>query len=120
VEKTRQRESFSPAQKLELEQQLVVVSYLPDLPDKIIVPEFTVVAAVGAIGIEAVAHQAVVGPYDIQDLHIRWITNTFKPKCANDLEIFRPVNISIVHRKSLWGPPEFIVHIFFAKPIEYL
>jgi hypothetical protein len=41
------------------------MSGLGDLPDEVIVAKFAVVAAIGAIGVQAVPDKTVIGPDDI-------------------------------------------------------
>src|ERR1700744_1503173 len=88
----------------------MLVSFLWDQADKVIIAGLVVMAAIDAISVQAVANEAVPGTEDIQNFHIRWITGAFEPKSFDDLQLIRLIIFSLARGESIGRPAKFKVH----------
>src|ERR1700748_3026763 len=88
------------------------------LANKIVVSNFIVMTAIGAVSIQTITDQAVFGLQYIEYLHIRGIAFALESHGAEDLELFRPVRFSVWRGKSFRGPAKFIIHIPLSEPFK--
>ena len=80
-------------------------------PDKIIVTLFTSMAAINAIGIQAITDDPVPRPQDIQDLHIGRVAGALEPVSFKDFHVFRLILFALARGKSIRSPPKFKIRL---------